>query len=61
MKAYEQLAVISNGELTKVKAQRAFKAWCKATGYTEEEGDKALFNTPERIGIALLKRHEKES
>jgi len=60
MKAYEQIAALSNGGLSVEAAKKAFKKWCSEVGYTEEQGDTVLFTFPGRVALSLLLVHAGE-
>jgi len=55
MRAYEQLATISNGELSVEEAQKLFELYCENTGQDEDEADAILFAIPPQAAIAMLK------
>ena len=39
---------------------KGFKKWCKATGFSEEEGIDEMFSYPPFAAAALIKIHIKE-
>jgi len=55
MRAYQQLATMSNGELTVDEAQKLFEMYCENTGQDEDEADAMLFAIPPMAAIAMLK------